>query len=47
MHFGLGRSCSAEVEIRWPDASLSVERFALQSGYRYEIVQGQIPKAIN
>ena len=47
LHFGLGQACTAEVEIRWPDANLSIQHVALQSGYRYEISQGQKPKPLN
>ncbi|MCS6856577.1 MAG: CRTAC1 family protein [Sandaracinaceae bacterium] len=43
-HFGLGPHCEAEVEIRWPDASLSRERFRLAAGHRYRIVQGMPPR---
>jgi len=45
LHFGLGESCEAEVKIRWPDRSLSTQRFVVQTGYRYKVVQGQMPKA--
>ena len=47
LHFGLGIACTAEVEIRWPDETLSTQRVSLQSGYRYEITQGQPPRALN
>lgn len=46
LHFGLGGSCTAEVEIRWPDAELTTERFTLPAGHRIRIVQGQEPVAL-
>lgn len=46
LHFGLGRACEAAVEIRWPDEELSRQRFSLQAGYRYKVVQGQDPEAV-
>jgi hypothetical protein len=47
MHFGLGMACSANVEIRWPDLDQTTQNVTLQSGYRYEIIQGQSPRALN
>lgn len=47
LHFGLGRSCEAEVKIRWPDRSLTTQRFVVQTGYRYKIRQGEMPKALH
>ncbi len=43
LHFGLGAACEAEVEVRWPDAALTVERFTLPAGHRFDLVQGQAP----
>lgn len=43
LHFGLGAGCEAEVEVRWPDASLTRESFRLESGRRYRVVQGEPP----
>jgi hypothetical protein len=45
LHFGLGAACDAEVEIRWPDAALTTERYRLAAGYRYHVRQGQAPEA--
>jgi hypothetical protein len=44
LHFGLGLACSAEVVVTWPDFERTTQRFAIQSGYRYEVVQGAPPK---
>ncbi len=44
-HFGLGAACEAEVTIRWPDRELSEQHFTVQAGYRYRIVQGEMPMA--
>ncbi|MCC6877203.1 MAG: CRTAC1 family protein [Sandaracinaceae bacterium] len=44
LHFGLGAACEAEVEVRWPDASLSVERFTLPAGHRFLLRQGGLPR---
>lgn len=46
LHFGAGAfqsGCAAEVEVRWPDAALTVERFSVPTGGRYRIVQGAAP----
>lgn len=43
LHFGLGADCSAEVEVRWPDAEGTTETFVLPAGYRFRLVQGQSP----
>ncbi|MBX3270921.1 MAG: CRTAC1 family protein [Sandaracinaceae bacterium] len=43
LHFGLGAHCEAEVEIRWPDAALSTQRFRVTSGHRFHVVQGRSP----
>jgi len=43
LHFGLGPACTAEVTVRWPDAALTTQRFTVQSGYRYRVVQGTLP----
>jgi hypothetical protein len=45
-HFGLGTACEAEVEVRWPDAALTTERFTLPAGHRFEIEQGQGPRVV-
>ena len=41
--FGLGASCTVDaIEVRWPDAAHTVERFVnVGSGRRVRIVQGQ------
>ncbi len=46
LHFGLGANCEAEVIVRWPDHVLSTETFALVSGYRFKLVQGEQPSLI-
>lgn len=39
--FGLGAACAAEVEVRWPDAAGTVERFGtVQGNYRVELHEG-------
>lgn len=43
LHFGLGASCETEVEVRWPDAVLTTERFQLAGGRRYRLAQGTAP----
>ena len=40
LHFGLGDACEAEVEVRWPDGTLTVEQFTLPGGHRFAITQG-------
>lgn len=45
LHFGLGAACEAEIEVRWPDASLTTETFTLPAGHRFHVVQGQAPTA--
>ncbi len=46
-YFGLGDTCEAEVEIRWPDAAGTVERFTLQGPGRVKIRQGGQPQAVD
>ncbi|MCZ7678483.1 MAG: CRTAC1 family protein [Sandaracinaceae bacterium] len=41
LHFGLGAACEAEVEIRWPDATLSTETLTLPAGHRFLVRQGE------
>ncbi len=41
LHFGLGEACEAEVEIRWPDASLELQQLTLPGGHRFAISQGE------
>jgi hypothetical protein len=43
LHFGLGAACEAEVEVRWPDGTLTEERFTLPAGHRYQVRQGWLP----
>ncbi len=45
LHFGLADACEAEVNITWPDGTRTEQRFTLQSGYRYHVVQGAQPQA--
>ena len=40
LHFGLGDACEAEIEVRWPDGTLTVEQFTLPGGHRFAITQG-------
>jgi hypothetical protein len=46
LHFGLAGECEAEITVRWPDAELTMETFTLPAGHRFEIVQGERPRAI-
>lgn len=39
-HFGMGEACEGSIEVRWPDAAGSVERFPIVSGYRFRLEQG-------
>jgi hypothetical protein len=43
--FGLGAACEAEVEVRWPDATGTTQRFTLPGGHRYVLEQGGYPAA--
>ena len=43
IHLGLDERCEVEVEVRWPDAALSVERATLRAGQRYRWRQGETP----
>lgn len=43
LHFGLGSACEAEIEIRWPDSTLSTERHSLPAGHRFRVGQGGVP----
>ncbi|MBK6683272.1 MAG: CRTAC1 family protein [Deltaproteobacteria bacterium] len=45
LHFGLGAACEAVVEVRWPNGELTTGRFTAQAGYRYRLVQGDLPIA--
>ncbi len=39
---GLGDACTADVEVRWPDAAGTIERYAeVRANYRVEIRQGE------
>ena len=42
-HFGLGAACEAEVEVRWPDAVLSTQRFSVVAGRQFRVEQGDQP----
>lgn len=46
LHFGIGAACEAQVTVRWPNKELTTERVTLKPGYRYKLVQGQLPLAI-
>jgi enediyne biosynthesis protein E4 len=41
--FGLGDACEADVEVRWPDASLTTQKVKVQAGYRFTLTQGADP----
>ena len=43
LHFGLGQHCAAEVQIRWPNRSLTTQTLTVQSGYAYAVPQGADP----
>ncbi len=43
LHFGLGGGCEAEVEVRWPDAAGTIERFSLRADAPYHLRQGASP----
>ncbi|MCB9507207.1 MAG: CRTAC1 family protein [Myxococcales bacterium] len=47
LHFGLGAACEAEVSIRWPDASLTVQQVSLVGGHRYRVTQGELPVVVD
>ncbi|MBM4353753.1 MAG: CRTAC1 family protein [Deltaproteobacteria bacterium] len=44
LHFGLGASCVADVEVRWPDVDLTTQVFELAGNKRYTVKQGEVPK---
>lgn len=47
LHFGLGEACTAQVTVRWPDASLTTETFDVVSGYRFRVAQGRaLPEGV-
>jgi enediyne biosynthesis protein E4 len=46
VHVGLGNACTAEVTIRWPDASLTTQTFTLEADKRYTLTQGEDPKPV-
>lgn len=46
LHFGLGDACVAEVTVRWPNAALTEQTFQVVSGYRYRVVQGELPVVV-
>ncbi|MDP7112587.1 MAG: ASPIC/UnbV domain-containing protein, partial [Myxococcota bacterium] len=43
LHLGLGEACQAQVTVRWPDAALSTQTFAVAGNARYHVVQGEDP----
>jgi hypothetical protein len=43
LHFGLGKACSAEVTVRWPDATASSQTFVLPAGRRFVLSPGAVP----
>ncbi len=46
LHFGLGSACEAEVTIRWPDGARTTQTFKLPARYRYQVAQGERPRAV-
>ncbi len=44
MQFGLGAACEAEVEVRWPDAAGTLERWTLPAGHAFVLPQGGSPQ---
>lgn len=44
IHAGLGSSCEATVEVRWPDQAGSVSTATLPAGHRYSWVRGEEPQ---
>lgn len=46
LHFGLGAACAAQVTVKWPDAQRTTQSFALESGLRYRVAQGQPPEPL-
>ncbi len=43
LHYGLAAGCEADVKIRWPDASHTVESFKVTAGHRFHVKQGSTP----
>ncbi len=46
VHVGLGPHCEAMVTVRWPDAALSTQSFAVTAGHRVRVRQGDPPVVI-
>jgi len=46
LHFGLGDSCTAEVEVRWPDLTGTTQSFTLDAGRLYQVEQGGDPVSV-
>ncbi len=43
--FGLAAACEADVEVRWPNAALTTQRFAVTSGHRFFVREAMAPVA--
>jgi hypothetical protein len=41
LHFGLGAECEVEVQVAWPDAAGTVEKFHVAGNQRWRVVQGK------
>lgn len=46
-HFGLGEACTAEVTVRWPDASGTTQRVTLGQPGRFRLKQGGEPQKLD
>jgi hypothetical protein len=46
VHFGMGEACEGKVTVRWPDATLTTQKFNVVSGYRFTVKQGEDPVAV-
>ncbi len=46
LHFGLGGACTAEVNVRWPNAEQSEATLTVPAGYRVRILPGGTPEIV-
>ena len=44
LHFGLGKSCLAQVKVTWPNKTQSTQAFELNGNAVYTLKQGESPK---
>ncbi|MDP2341274.1 MAG: VCBS repeat-containing protein [Deltaproteobacteria bacterium] len=44
--FGIGDACAAEVTVRWPVDGVPEQTFTVGAGYRYDVVEGSEPSAV-